>query len=162
MGQIGDMATNKRVRSQAGKLTALGYVEIKDGLRLAAVGLGRALRIGVEKWEPGHLLEAFIVDCLTQPVDEQIRRAKRGQAIVERIRLRKEPGPPLTAADDAVQDDAGPPPKGKGRGNPGHGEIRPGQSAVIDLTRPGREPDRECRVGQGVEHRKRRSPRGVR
>lgn len=75
------------------------FDEVRRGLRNAAIAMEPELKIGGEKWEAGHLLEAITADYLTVGRGEQVRRALRGQRVVEAIRLREKAGAPLSVAD---------------------------------------------------------------
>lgn len=93
-------APKKRLR-QGNQIQASSLIEVKEGLDRARERLRRPLKLPGEGFTVGKTIEAFCAYCVTRPHDQQLEMAREGQAIIERLRLLKEPGPPLDWKDSA-------------------------------------------------------------
>lgn len=129
----GEQKRRKRARHKPG-LQASTLPEVRKGVREALIYIEDSLKIKGEKWEQGHLIESWIADVLTVGRQEQLRRALRGQAIVEALRLREERNEPLTEADAYL---AGPAPAAEGPEEPPApaGKIKPLPGATYPTER---------------------------
>jgi hypothetical protein len=142
-----------RTRTKPG-LAANTFPEVRRGVKIAAELLEEDVKIEGERWEQGHLIEAWTAACLVLPHDVKVWLAQLGQEVIVGIRLREKPGAPLSEADAPKGLDVSKGWGGEGAASPPKGTavVRPPSVASGSLDRAPRKNDqatkREAKGGR--------------